>query len=66
MDWVAIRLAATLDAQSFSSYGGVGHFEGASSFTGRFFDMFNGLVGVKAGVEPNLTSLRFADGEGVR
>jgi hypothetical protein len=46
MDCVAIRLAATLEAQSFSSYGGVGHFEGPSSLVLRVFEISKGFEGV--------------------
>jgi hypothetical protein len=46
MDWVAMRLAATLEAQSFSSYGGVGHFEGPSSLVLVVFKISRGFDGV--------------------
>jgi hypothetical protein len=45
MDWVAKRLAVTLAVQSLSS-GGVGHFDGPSSFVGRVFEISRGFVGV--------------------
>ena len=65
--WAAMRLAATLDAQSKSpSDGGVGHLDtGLVSLTG-FLEMSMGLLGVAYADCPKPTLLRFDDGEGVR
>jgi len=63
-DCVAIRLAATLLAQSESS-GGVGHFATLSLWIGYGFEMFIGLLCVTESLWLNAL-LRLADGDGVR
>jgi len=63
---VAKILAAAAVAQSFSSYGGVGHLEVISSLLLRVLLISTGLVGVVYSFCPKLTPFRFADGEGVR
>jgi hypothetical protein len=60
-----MRLAATLDAQSFSSYGGVGHFETDSSFAMRDFEISIGLLGVTYADCPKPMLLRLEEGDGV-
>jgi hypothetical protein len=58
-------LLAAADAQSFSSYGGVGQCEGTWSWSLRFLVMFNGWT-VEVLFELNCTLFLFAEGDGVR